>query len=221
VNSEMKESKMLDGVLIDPWKQEISRIQISSDTDIWRKVLRCDYFDCMAISTSDGISMDLWFDDEGRMYDQPLPRFRLCRGDSVGGGWIDICGYGLFLSSNSQGETIGLQTNPVSLGRWIALAGLAFEVTEGNPRFKGHDTEFLEQKMRLIENELPGKIKILSEGVEGIKLVRVAEGEISIKPGDLVAEGTSLGDVLNQIVEHFMKEIDKEDSASGEGEASK
>ena len=212
MKSETNETKMLDGVLIDPWRQEISRIQISSDSDIWRKVLRCDCYDCMAISTSDGISMDLWFDDEGRMIEPPSPRFRLRRGDSVGGGEIDICGYGLLLSSNNRGETIGLQTNPLNLGRWIALAGLAFEVPQGNPRFKGYDTEFLEQKMRLLENELPGKIKILSEGVEGIKLVQVAEGSIHIK-GDI---GPNLSEMLDQIVDHFMKHIGEEDEQEGE-----
>lgn len=159
------ETKMLQGILIDPYKQEVSQIVISHDTDVWRKVLRCNYFDCMALSSESvtGTCMDLWFDDEGRMTEIPSPRFRLNRGETVGGGNYDFCGYGLIFSSNKNGETIGLETNPASLAAFMVMCGLQFEDYESanNLRFKGVDTDFLEQKMRIIELELPGQFELI------------------------------------------------------------
>lgn len=157
-------TKMLDGILIDPWKQEVSQIKISHDSDVWRKVLRCHTFDCMALSSESvtGTCMDLWFDDEGRMTEIPSPRFRLNRGDSVGGGNYDFCGYGLIFSSK-DGETIGLTTTPALLAQFMVMAGLQFEdyASAKNPRFKGVDTDFIEEKMRNIDLELPGQFELI------------------------------------------------------------
>ena len=161
-----KKTKLIPGLLIDPFKQEIGIIEIANDPDVFRKVLRCDYFDCLCIDKEEegNTKMDIWFDDEGRMYDQPLPRFKLTRGESCGGGDFDICGYGLILSSDEEGETIGLAVNPVGLAIWLQYCHLLFERTEDNPRFKGKDTEFFDQKMRTIELELPGQFRMVGHG---------------------------------------------------------
>jgi hypothetical protein len=163
---EVTKKALIPGLLIDPFKQEIAVIKIANDPNVWRKVLRCDWFDCMCISapTKYDNRMDIWFDDEGRLSEQPLPRFKLKRGQSVGGGEYDFCGYGLILSSDDFGDTIGLNSDPFSLAAWTDMCGLAFERTAGNPRFEGKDAEFLEQKMRLIENELPGEFEQIAHG---------------------------------------------------------
>lgn len=190
-------TKMLQGILIDPYKQEVSQIAISHDTDVWRKVLRCDYFDCMCISSESvtGTCMDLWFDDEGRMTETPSPRFRMNRGDSVGGGNYDFCGYGLIFSSNKNGETIGLETSPASLAMFMAMSCLQFEDFENanNPRFKGVDTDFLEQKMRIIELELPGQFQLL-----GTATMELVQGQPTLLD-QLIASTPQ--DILKKIVD--------------------
>ena len=36
-------AKLLAGLLIDPYRQEIDRIEISPDSDVWRKLLQCPW----------------------------------------------------------------------------------------------------------------------------------------------------------------------------------
>jgi hypothetical protein len=193
-----EQTKMLDGILIDPWKEEVSQIRVSSDSDVWRKVLRCDVFDCMCISSeSGGTCMDLWFDDEGRLIEPPSPRFRLIRGDSVGGGCYDFCGYGLLLSSR-EGTTIGLTTTPASIAMWMTMCELSFERLEDNPRFKGIDTDFIEQKMRSIELELPGQFQLI--------------GSASICEGDGPGNIPIPKNILDEIVDMLMSEDEEEET---------
>lgn len=151
-----KEAKkpMLQGFLIDPFKQEMRRIEISSDPEIWRKVMRCDWYEVLAISTTGEQTMDLWFDEEGRIKADPFPRFRIDRGASMGGGTFEIHGYALAFSSNSEGETVSLQSTPVSALFFGVLAGLGYEITE---------KEFIEEKLRMIELELPGEFRYLAD----------------------------------------------------------
>ena len=144
---EAKEAKnakkvMLQGFLIDPFKQEMRRIEISSDPDIWRKVMRCDWYEVLSISTTGEQTMDLWFDEEGRVKPNPFPRFRIDRGASMGGGTFEIHGYALAFSSNSEGETIDLKSTPISASLFGVLSELAYEITE---------KEFIEEKLRMIE----------------------------------------------------------------------
>ena len=145
---------MLKGFLIDPFKQEMRRIEISSDPDIWRKVMRCDWYEVLSISTTGEQTMDLWFDEEGRVKPNPFPKFRIDRGASMGGGTFEIHGYALAFSSNSEGETIDLKSTPISASLFGVLSELAYEITE---------KEFIEEKLRMIELELPGEFRYLAD----------------------------------------------------------
>ena len=42
-------TKLLPEILIDPYRQDICRIEISPDTDVWRKVLPCQYVKRVAL----------------------------------------------------------------------------------------------------------------------------------------------------------------------------
>ena len=160
-----KKPQMLQGILIDPYKRDIYRIEISSNTDIWRKVLRCHNFDCLAISKRDDLDtyLDLWFDDEGLLAEVPAPRFCLNRGDTCGGGELHIAGYGLLFTSDLQGKTTSMHTDPFSVMALAMLCGLAFEPLDAD-RFKDADgvpMSFIDEQMRTIELELPGQFREL------------------------------------------------------------
>jgi hypothetical protein len=52
VKTKKKEVKpaMLKGFLIDPFKQEIQRIEISKDPAVWRAVLRCELLELVRLA---------------------------------------------------------------------------------------------------------------------------------------------------------------------------
>lgn len=158
---------LLEGFLIDPFKQSIDRIEIANDLDVWRKVMRCEWVDCVRLTRrserTNDTELDLWVDEEGLLAEVPAPRFKLQRGLTFGGGTVEICGYGLIFSSDAEGNTISLKSDPVSTALFVQMCELCFEICENNPRFDGVDTEFLEEKLRMIELELPGEFRFLSD----------------------------------------------------------
>jgi hypothetical protein len=159
----MKKKGRIKGFLIDPYKQDISRIEMENDRRAWRKVMRCRDLDCIPLSVPQGVLteitryvLDLWVDDRGLLAAVPAPRFKLRKGLSAGGGEVQISGYGLMFSSDpDNGEAVSLESDPISMGMFVRMYGLSYEVIEGNKRFEGMDA-FIEEKMRVIELEVPG-----------------------------------------------------------------
>lgn len=95
--------KLLRGILINPWKKEISEVQVEHDLHAWYKLLRCDCLCAARIGTIQGkLSLDVWLDDNGLLQEPVPPRFK------VEGYPEPLCGYGLVLCSNSGGETVSL-----------------------------------------------------------------------------------------------------------------
>jgi hypothetical protein len=95
---------LLRGILINPWKKEISEVQTERDIHAWYKLLHCD---CLCVahigSTIQGaLSLDIWLDDNGLLQEPVPPRFK------VEGYPHPLCGYGLVLCSDSGGETVSL-----------------------------------------------------------------------------------------------------------------
>lgn len=163
-----KKSALLKALFIDPYRQELQRIEIENDLDTWRKALRCDWIEHLTLSRESvgHTNLDLWFNEEGAINAEPAllaPRFRLQRGNSAGGGLFAIHGYGLVTSSNAEGETVSLITNPLSAATFGAVTYLAFEDPQSpEPGNRLRGKEFLEEKLRLIDLELPGKFRYLA-----------------------------------------------------------
>ena len=87
--------------LIDPFQKKIHDLDITRDLQAWYEALRCDNVDCVCIGhLPNGRTVDVWVDDEGLLADEPRPFFKI--------GLAQLCGYGLVLESDKQGESQGV-----------------------------------------------------------------------------------------------------------------
>jgi hypothetical protein len=149
-------SKLLDGLLIDPFRQELRRVRVSGDLRVWYKVLQCDHVDvcCLASDSSQGANLDIWFDDEFTFKEPIWPGFRVTSSDSTGAQTHVLHGYGLVLASDRTGTSIGLSASGQSAAWFARATGLAFEQWKLRT-----SEEFIEQVMRTPETELGGRFQ--------------------------------------------------------------
>lgn len=92
----------LRGFLIDPWKHQLTELQVDHSLQAWYKLLHCDSIDVCHIGQCAGLSVDVFVDDSGLLQEPPAPFFKLAGYHST------LCGYGLVLASDAQGETLSL-----------------------------------------------------------------------------------------------------------------
>jgi hypothetical protein len=106
-----KQGRLLRGVLFDPYKREISIVEVRNNLDVWHKLLRCSCVDVNRLMAPiDGHqSADLWFDDEFLMKTPVGPGFRF---RSTSGRYLEYRGYGLLLSSDSEGQSTDFDLLP-------------------------------------------------------------------------------------------------------------
>jgi hypothetical protein len=153
-------TKMLDGLLIDPFRQELRRVRVAHDLDTWYGVLCCDNVDvcCLASNSLDGAALDIWFDDEFTFKEPIWPGFLVKSARSTGSQTHVLHGYGLVFASNREGTSISLSSSRHSV-EWFARAtGLAFE----NWKLRT-DEEFIGQVIRTPETELGGRFEYLKD----------------------------------------------------------
>jgi hypothetical protein len=98
----MTNVKKLTGYLIDPFQKRIHDIETTDDLEDWHKLLDCQILDVARVERE----IDIWVNDEGLLRKPYYPLFYYL------GFGNPLCGYGLALSSNSQGETISLNRPP-------------------------------------------------------------------------------------------------------------
>lgn len=148
-------SKMLTGLFIDPFKGELSAVEIAHDSSVWRQVLKCSCIDCVCIAEVDPLlAIDIWIDDEGLLRNEPRPFFKVKKGRSFGFQEVKLCGYGLVLGCDpTTGKTVSLDVPTDKFGPTV---GLAFE--RWHHRLDAN--EHMDELLRTIELELPGKFRL-------------------------------------------------------------
>jgi hypothetical protein len=151
---------MLEGLLIDPFRQELRRVRVAHDLDTWYGVLCCDNVDvcCIASDSADGAGLDIWFDDEFTFKEPVWPGFRVKSSISTGSQTHVLHGYGLVFASNKAGRTVSLSSSRHSASWFARATGLAFE----NWMLRT-TAEFIEQVMRTPETELSGRFEYLKD----------------------------------------------------------
>lgn len=149
-------TKLLDGLLIDPFRKEVRRIRVARELATWRQLLECDYVDCACVASdsADNACLDIWFDDEFLFKEPVWPAFQLTAAKSMENAVHVLHGYGLVLASK-QGQSIGLSSSKHSVEWFIQATGLRFERWE--ERLAGED--YLEQLIRTPELELAGRFE--------------------------------------------------------------
>lgn len=161
--------KMLAGLLIDPYKQEMRRVEIADDLDSWREAMQCQWVEHHLLSREPMTNIDLFFDEEFAISGEIKPSFQLHVGPTIGGYPLEIGGYALVFASNHGGETISLETCDQTAIAFAILSQLKFE-RHGTGKLVGR--EFIEERMRNLELEMPGRFKYLTDNdvkVEGMK----------------------------------------------------
>jgi hypothetical protein len=151
-------SKMLTGLLIDPFKQELRRVRVAEGLPTWYEVLQCDYVDCCCVASdsAQGASLDIWFDDCFLDREPLWPAFKVTGSDSTGGRTHVLHGYALVFARDKEGTTISLSSSDQS-AEWFARAtGLQFEHWQLRT-----DEEFIDQLLRTPETELGGRFEYL------------------------------------------------------------
>jgi hypothetical protein len=153
-------TKTLDGLLIDPFRQELRRVRVADDLGAWCEVLQCDRVDvcCIASDSADGAALDVWFDDEFTFKEPIWPGFRVTSSISTGSQPYVLHGYGLVFASDKTGTTVSLSSSRHSADWFARATGLAFE----NWMLRTNE-EFLEQVMRTPETELGGRFEYLKD----------------------------------------------------------
>jgi hypothetical protein len=95
----MDEVRKVKGLLVDPYQRRVHEVVVDCDIHAWHTLLDCDCLDVAHVGDHDGLSVDVWVDDEGLLQQPMPPCFR----------WGDypnpLAGYGLVLSSDSMGES--------------------------------------------------------------------------------------------------------------------
>jgi hypothetical protein len=92
----------LRGFLINPWKRELTELQVEDSVQAWHKLLHCQYVDVCHIGHCGRLCVDIWVDEQGFLNKPHAPLFK------VNGYPNPLCGYGLVLCSDAQGETVGI-----------------------------------------------------------------------------------------------------------------
>jgi hypothetical protein len=152
-------TKLLDGLLIDPFRKEVRRIRVADELSTWYKLLECDAVDRCPIASDSGKYLDIWFDDEF-LYKEPVwPAFRLTASGSMGSTEHVLHGYGLMLACDGQGKTIGLSSSSFSVNWLIRATGLRFE----NWQLRLNESDYLDQLLRTPEMELSGRFEYADE----------------------------------------------------------
>jgi hypothetical protein len=147
----------IHGLLIDPYRQSIDMIEVSDELEDWHKILRCSCIDMKTIvRMKNSNTIDLVYDDEFLYRIPGDPRFKL---KSKNNSEMEIYGYGLIFGGNDRtGETGCFHILPAKMDEFTDFIGLQFEML-CSPRFQGN--EWIEQRMRSIDSELPGKYETL------------------------------------------------------------
>lgn len=109
----MSKETILTGWLIDPYQKYAHQVQVKNDINDWYRLLDCDCLDIAHAGDYNGLPIDIWVNDNGLNLNPIPPLFR----------WVDypnpLAGYGLVLSSDSQGESISTNLERRELGRFI------------------------------------------------------------------------------------------------------
>jgi hypothetical protein len=148
--------KILDGLFIDPFREEVRRVQVARDLDTWYKLLYCRGVECTCLAESSEGALDLWFDDEFLFREPRLPAFKLKSAKSVGMADYIIHGYALVLASNKKGKSVSLSSSQASVDWFLRETQLAFE--KWRNRLTRSDF-FIPQMIRTPELECPGRFK--------------------------------------------------------------
>jgi hypothetical protein len=145
-------TKLLNGLLIDPFRKEVRRCRVADELATWSTLLECNYVDRCPIASDSGNYLDVWFDDEFLFREPVWPAFRLTASVSMGSTEHVLHGYGLLLACDRQGKTIGLSSSAFSVQWLVRATGLAFEKWEE----RLNETDYLDQLLRTPELELSG-----------------------------------------------------------------
>jgi hypothetical protein len=157
----LKQGSLLKGLLFDPYKRQLSLVEVRNDIRTWHKLLRCDCVDVNRVIRPilDREAVDIWFDDEFLLKDPVGPGLRLTDSDDV---VREYHGYCLMLSSDSDGNstdfTLFSEMPKDASTEIIALMLMGFQLTmkvswENWERRLPKDT-FLDLQMRTPEIEI-------------------------------------------------------------------
>jgi hypothetical protein len=150
------QTKLLKGILIDPYKREVREIQIEGSIHPWHTLLQCE---CVGVShlaynQLTNRETDLWYDDEF-LYtkaDAPTFRVRLQNGEQ-----LTVYGYGLVLAGNvNNGETVSLN---VRCPNAVETFARAFEVQFEKWERRINQKDVMNELLRTPELELSGSYK--------------------------------------------------------------
>jgi hypothetical protein len=150
--------QLLEGLFIDPFRQEVRRVQVVRDLDVWYKLLYCRGVECASLAERSEGSLDLWYDNEFLFREPRLPAFRVTSSKSAGSIDYIIHGYALVLASNQNGESVSLSSAQASVDWFLRETQLAFE--KWRNRLTRSDF-FIPQMIRTPELEFPGRFKYL------------------------------------------------------------
>lgn len=159
-------SKLLKGILVDPYRREVRRVEVGHSLDAWYALLRCQCVDVRRIMEGENKTcIDVWFDDEFLIKEKLGPGFRLplqhCNEPLV------VFGYGLILGSDSEGETCDLGHEGLALGALAARRILKLQFENWMARKLSSDM-FMDEIFRTPETEssLSGRFRYLDNPVD-------------------------------------------------------
>ncbi len=116
---------------------------------------QCETLNAECVSRFKRGSLDVWVDNEGFLREEPFPCFHVYKSPNIGGKQMKLCGYGLVLAADGNGETYSLTTSfkPEDFDQ---MTSLCFE------RWKDRldPNEHMDELLRIIELELPGRFRL-------------------------------------------------------------
>lgn len=155
--------------MIDPYKREVRKCEIENDLYTWYTLLKCDCVDCQRLMCQEGnpCSIDLWFDDEFLLKEPIGPGFKIASGTDREAVYH---GYAFMAAHDGKGNTISLAPEGMKQSNEDIKKALriSFEIWEK----RLDPNSLLDQQLRTIELELPGRFKFLDLPVDKNHQVR-------------------------------------------------
>jgi hypothetical protein len=162
-----QEEFAVHGVLIDPYRRQVSLIEVTDNCDDFRKMLQCEKLAVTRIASGQSFrsrkdpeariaGCDIWYDYEFKP--QTHAGFRITPPEEIDRRPIHVYGYGFICcSKNDVHHRTCLHVKPDNIGAFMNWLSMGFEQWER----RTPKVEFIEERMRNIELEMPERFAYL------------------------------------------------------------
>lgn len=152
----MNQPEKIKVILIDPYRKELRKAEVSADIHTWHQLLMCSSLCAHRLVKDSGTCLDIWFDDEFLLNEPLAPWFEV---SDLRGGHQRYHGYAFLANRDEEGNSISVGDAALAVpSEMLArMADVRFENYEQRLGENAH----MDLRMRMPELEMPGRFKFI------------------------------------------------------------